>query len=69
MPNKIASPFGPPDSHSDKNTERLLGSYTRERSRKDRVRQGIEFVYGQLPERMGMSMEDVKKALGEEDSE
>ena len=47
--------------------EGAFGEYTLERSREEKRRQCLEFVYGQLPVRMNMSMEDVKKALGEED--
>jgi len=48
--------------------EGALGEYTLERSREEKNRQCLEFVYGQLPARMNMSMDDVKKALGEEDN-
>ena len=45
-----------------------LGEYTLERSKEVKRRQCLEFVYGQLPARMNMSMEDVKKALGEDEA-
>ena len=44
-----------------------LREYTLERSKEEKRRQCLEFVYGQLPARMNMSMDDVKKALGEDE--
>lgn len=44
----------------------LLGEYTLERTKEDRRRQCIDFVYGQLPTRIKMTMEEVKRILDQD---
>ena len=41
--------------------------FTLHRTKEERRRQRLEFVYGQLPARMNASMDDVRKILEQDD--